>query len=68
MTAAAPSCRDAVAALLRITGETARLIRAPKHWGTSVFLDHTGKQRIAALYDNGRHFAWRVGDRQYLVD
>ena len=48
----------------RLTGESVKLTRAPKHWGTAVFLDATGKQRIAALWANfGELIGWRLPDR-----
>jgi len=50
--------------LERLTGESVKLMRAPKHWGTAVFLDATGKQRIAALWANfGELIGWRLPDR-----
>ena len=45
------------------TGQKIKLTRAPKHWGTAVFLDSTGRQAIAALYSDGRQFAWGLRGR-----
>lgn len=56
--------RTAEKELERLTGESVKLTRAPKHWGTAVFLDSTGKQRIAALWANfGELIGWRLPDR-----
>jgi hypothetical protein len=51
----------------KLTGNKLKLIHAPKHWGTAVFLDQEGRQRIAALFARDKHFAWRLSDRDVLL-
>lgn len=50
-------------AFLELTGEMKKLTKAPKHYGTAVFLDSNGRQMIAALFTDGKQFAWRLSDR-----
>jgi hypothetical protein len=60
--------KEAQAALKKLTGEDAKLTRAPRRYGSAAFLDQTGRRKIAALFIFGRRVAWRLEDKDVWLE